>query len=35
MSDEALSVAQLLALKEWRLEHLSLGNDPEQPMMEG
>jgi hypothetical protein len=35
MSDEALSVAQMLALKEWRLEHLSLRDDPEQPMMEG
>lgn len=34
MSDEALSYGQSLVLKEWRLEHLSLRDDPEQPMME-
>jgi hypothetical protein len=35
ISDEALSYGQSLVLKEWRLEHLSLRDDPEQPMMEG
>ena len=35
MSDEALSYGQSHILKEWRLEHLSLRDDPAQPMMEG
>jgi hypothetical protein len=35
MSDEALTYAQSTLLKQWRLEHLSLREDPEGPMMQG
>lgn len=34
MSDEALTYAQSTLLKQWRLEHLSLREYPEDPMME-
>lgn len=34
MSDEALTYAQSTLLKQWRLEHLSLREDPEDPMMQ-
>jgi hypothetical protein len=34
MSDEALTYAQSVILKQWRLEHLSLRDEEEQPMME-
>jgi hypothetical protein len=34
MSDAALTYAQSTLLKQWRLEHLSLREDPEDPMME-
>jgi hypothetical protein len=35
MSDEAVSYAQVILLKQWRLEHLSLREEPQDPMMEG
>lgn len=35
LSDEAMSYAQSCILKEWRLEHFSLREDPQQPMMKG
>jgi hypothetical protein len=34
MSDEALTYAQSVILKQWRLEHLSLREEEEQPMMD-
>ena len=34
MSDEALTYAQSTLLKQWRLEHLSLREEPEDPMMQ-
>jgi hypothetical protein len=34
MSDEALTYAQSVLLRQWRLEHLSLRKDPEDPMMQ-
>ncbi len=34
MSDEALTYAQSVILKQWRLEHLSLRDEEEQPMMD-
>jgi hypothetical protein len=34
MSDEALTYAQSGLLKQWRLEHLSLREDPEDPMIQ-
>jgi len=34
MSDEALSYAQAMLLKQWRLEHLSLREEPQDPMMQ-
>ena len=34
MSDEALTYAQSLMLKQWRLEHLSLREGPHDPMMQ-
>ncbi len=34
ISDEALTYAQSAMLKQWRLEHLSLREEPEQPMMQ-
>lgn len=34
MSDEALTYAQSTLMKQWRLEHLSLREDPENPMMQ-
>jgi hypothetical protein len=34
MSDEALTYAQSLMLKQWRLEHLSLREEPQESMME-
>lgn len=34
MSDEALTYRQSTMLKQWRLEHLSLREDPVQPMVE-
>jgi hypothetical protein len=34
MSDEALTYAQSTAFKQWRLEHLSLRGNPEDPMMQ-
>ena len=34
MSDEALTYAQSVLLKQWRLEHLSLRVEPQDPMME-
>jgi hypothetical protein len=34
MSDEALTYAQSVMLKQWRLEHLSLREEPQDPMME-
>jgi hypothetical protein len=33
VSDEVLTIAQSRLLKEWRLEHLSLREDPPQPML--
>ena len=33
MSDEALTYAQSVLLKQWRLEHLSLREEPQDPMM--
>jgi len=33
MSDDALTYAQSTLLKQWRLEHLSLREDPEDPML--
>jgi hypothetical protein len=35
MSDAALTYVQSTLLKQWRLEHLSLQEDPEEPMMQG
>jgi hypothetical protein len=34
MSDEALTYAQSVMLKQWRLEQLSLRKEPQDPMME-
>jgi hypothetical protein len=34
MSDQALTYAQSVLLKQWRLEHLSLREDPEHPMIQ-
>jgi hypothetical protein len=34
ISDEALTYAQSVLLKQWRLEHLSLREDPHDPMMQ-
>lgn len=34
MSDEALTYAQSVILKQWRLEHLSLRDEEQQPMMD-
>jgi hypothetical protein len=34
MSDQALTYAQSLLLKQWRLEHLSLREDPKGPMIQ-
>jgi hypothetical protein len=34
MSDQALTYAQSVLLKQWRLEHLSLREDPEDPMIQ-
>jgi hypothetical protein len=34
MSDEALTYAQSVIFKQWRLEHLSLREEEEQPMMD-
>lgn len=33
ISDNAITVAQNEALKQWRLEHMSLQDDPPQPMI--
>ena len=33
LSDEAMSYAQSQTLREWRLEHMSLRKDPQQPML--
>jgi hypothetical protein len=33
VSDDVLTIAQSALFKQWRLEHLSLGEDPPQPML--
>jgi hypothetical protein len=33
ISDSAITVAQREMLKQWRLEHMSLQEDPPQPMI--
>jgi hypothetical protein len=33
LSDQAMTVAQSQALKQWRLEHMSLREEPYQPML--
>ena len=35
MSDQAMSYGNSLMFKQWRLEHISLDDDPQQPVLEG